>query len=269
MEAAAGRLQLGWGGGGVLGSRRDTGGSFCRTGRTPRRRADSTRPRRRRQTGHTGGATWRACVCGAGRQEATGGAWRVEGGACRAAGSTDVSRGGGRAVVQWVQGAVGVGCSGAMQRTQTNAGRVKERDALLFGGDGRQRRGRAPGAAARDLSARREHGPGPRRSLLVPPGRRASSRTSVPATPPSPPTHQPALRLRRAASAPPNPHTMAMRLAVSRPLAAAARSTAARAFSTTALRAKEIAGEKTETPNMRVCWHRRRPPPPQANGAAR
>jgi NADH dehydrogenase (ubiquinone) Fe-S protein 3 len=44
-----------------------------------------------------------------------------------------------------------------------------------------------------------------------------------------------------------------MRLAVSRPLAAAAaRSTAARAFSTTALRAKEIAGENTETPNMRV-----------------
>ncbi|KAL1604410.1 putative NADH-ubiquinone oxidoreductase 30.4 kDa subunit, mitochondrial [Nothophoma quercina] len=44
---------------------------------------------------------------------------------------------------------------------------------------------------------------------------------------------------------------MAMRLAVSRPLATAARSTAARAFSTTALRAKEIAGENTETPNMR------------------
>jgi NADH dehydrogenase (ubiquinone) Fe-S protein 3 len=43
-----------------------------------------------------------------------------------------------------------------------------------------------------------------------------------------------------------------MRLAVSRPLATAARSTAARAFSTTALRAKEIAGENTETPNMRV-----------------
>ena len=51
----------------------------------------------------------------------------------------------------------------------------------------------------------------------------------------------------------PNTHAMAMRLAVSRPLAAAAaRSTAARAFSTTALRAKEIAGENTETPNMRV-----------------
>ncbi|KAF1347323.1 hypothetical protein EJ07DRAFT_185346 [Lizonia empirigonia] len=44
---------------------------------------------------------------------------------------------------------------------------------------------------------------------------------------------------------------MTMRLATSRPLAAAARSTAARAFSTTALRAKEIAGENTQTPNMR------------------
>ncbi|KAJ4989758.1 NADH dehydrogenase [Stagonosporopsis vannaccii] len=45
---------------------------------------------------------------------------------------------------------------------------------------------------------------------------------------------------------------MAMRLAVSRPLAAAAaRSTAARALSTTALRAKEIAGESAATPNMR------------------
>ncbi|KAH6633615.1 NADH dehydrogenase iron-sulfur protein 3 mitochondrial precursor [Boeremia exigua] len=44
---------------------------------------------------------------------------------------------------------------------------------------------------------------------------------------------------------------MAMRLAVSRPLACAARCPAARALSTTALRAKDIAGAASDTPNMR------------------
>jgi NADH dehydrogenase (ubiquinone) Fe-S protein 3 len=50
---------------------------------------------------------------------------------------------------------------------------------------------------------------------------------------------------------------MALRLAVARPLGAVARSTgcsraAVRTFASTALRAKEVAGESKETPNMRV-----------------
>lgn len=54
-------------------------------------------------------------------------------------------------------------------------------------------------------------------------------------------------------------HTMALRLAVARPLGAAARSmscsrAAVRTFAATALRAKEIAGESKDTPNMRVRW---------------
>src|SRR5690242_16021992 len=59
-------------------------------------------------------------------------------------------------------GAVGAGCSGAMQRTQTNAGRVKERDALLFGGDGEQRRG-SDQVPLQETCPLGEHGPGPRR----------------------------------------------------------------------------------------------------------
>lgn len=50
---------------------------------------------------------------------------------------------------------------------------------------------------------------------------------------------------------------MAMRLAVGRPLGAAVRATscsrnAVRTFASTALRAKEVAGTTSETPNMRV-----------------
>lgn len=52
-------------------------------------------------------------------------------------------------------------------------------------------------------------------------------------------------------------HTMAMRLAVGRPLGAAARASscsraAVRSFASTALRAKEVAGSSSDTPNMRV-----------------
>lgn len=43
----------------VPGSRRDTGGSSCRTSRTPRRRGGSTRPRHRRRTGPVVCGTWR------------------------------------------------------------------------------------------------------------------------------------------------------------------------------------------------------------------
>lgn len=51
--------------------------------------------------------------------------------------------------------------------------------------------------------------------------------------------------------------TMALRQAVARPLGAAVRSagcsrSAVRAFASTALRAKEVAAESSETPNMRV-----------------
>lgn len=50
---------------------------------------------------------------------------------------------------------------------------------------------------------------------------------------------------------------MAMRLAVGRPLGAAVRASgssrhAVRTFASTALRAKEVAGPESETPNMRV-----------------
>ena len=50
---------------------------------------------------------------------------------------------------------------------------------------------------------------------------------------------------------------MAMRLAVGRPMGAAARVSscsraAVRTFTATALRAKEVAGANSETPNMRV-----------------
>ena len=50
---------------------------------------------------------------------------------------------------------------------------------------------------------------------------------------------------------------MAMRLSVARPLGAVVRSTschraAMRTFASTALRAKEVAGESKDTPNMRV-----------------
>lgn len=50
---------------------------------------------------------------------------------------------------------------------------------------------------------------------------------------------------------------MVMRLAVARPLGAVARATSCsratvRTFASTALRAKEVAGESKETPNMRV-----------------
>jgi hypothetical protein len=44
--------------GNVPGSRKDTGGSSCRTGRTPRRIAGSIHPRRRRQTGLAVYETW-------------------------------------------------------------------------------------------------------------------------------------------------------------------------------------------------------------------
>lgn len=52
-------------------------------------------------------------------------------------------------------------------------------------------------------------------------------------------------------------HRMVMRLAVARPLGQAARATgcsraAVRTFAATALRAKEIAGQSKDTPNMRV-----------------
>jgi len=55
-------------------------------------------------------------------------------------------------------------------------------------------------------------------------------------------------------------HIMAMRHAVGRPLGAAVRSAgcprvAVRTFAATALRAKEVAGESSETPNMRVSCH--------------
>jgi hypothetical protein len=56
-------------------------------------------------------------------------------------------------------------------------------------------------------------------------------------------------------------HTMAMRQAVVRPLGAVARSTgcsraAMRTFASTALRAKEVAGQDKDTPNMRVRFMR-------------
>ena len=52
-------------------------------------------------------------------------------------------------------------------------------------------------------------------------------------------------------------YTMAMRLAVGRPLGAVTRAsscsrTSMRSFTSTALRAKEVAGQSSETPNMRV-----------------
>jgi hypothetical protein len=62
--------------------------------------------------------------------------------------------------------------------------------------------------------------------------------------------------LHRAVSLHLPPPTMVMRLAVARPLGAVARSAgcsrAVRTFASTALRAKEVAGESKETPNMRV-----------------
>lgn len=50
---------------------------------------------------------------------------------------------------------------------------------------------------------------------------------------------------------------MALRFAVARPLGAVARASgcpraAVRAFASTALRAKEVAGQSADTPNMRV-----------------
>lgn len=55
-----------------------------------------------------------------------------------------------------------------------------------------------------------------------------------------------------------NLYTMALRQAVSRPLGQAVRSAscvrpAVRTFAATALRAKEVAGDSSETPNLRVC----------------
>jgi len=47
--------------GSVPGSRKDTGGNSCPTGRTPRRIAGSIHPRRRRQTGLAVCGTWRWC----------------------------------------------------------------------------------------------------------------------------------------------------------------------------------------------------------------
>lgn len=85
----------------------------------------------------------------------------------------------------------------------------------------------------------------PSGELYLDPSFASWTATDTPHCLPPPPLH-------RAHPPRPDTHTMAMRLATSRPLAAAARSTAARAFSTTALRAKEIAGENTQTPNMRV-----------------
>lgn len=217
-------------------------GSSCRTGRTPRRRAGSTRPRRRRRTGHTGGATWRMCegfgasMCwDALRAER----WPPGEGAERRSWTGSWVR------VRWV---------GAADAKDANKRRPcqEKRCTTVRGWVSKRIGDRCSHCKRLSLSASRAHWPVLSRAALA--GEQASFvnvstgtafTTTVPHSPPRPAAPRSLLR--------PNTHTMAMRLAVSRPLAAAAaRSTAARAFSTTALRAKEIAGENTETPNMRV-----------------
>lgn len=166
----------------------------------------------------------------------------------------------GRAV-RWPPGGVGVGvggderaagwrcrgrrgCSGADAKDANKRRPCQGKRCTTVGVDGVERRGRC---SCKRLSARKaraawlSRAPALQASFVENVSIRAAASPPT-ACPPAAPRSLPR----------PTPHTMAMRLAVSRPLAAAARSTAARAFSTTALRAKEIAGENTETPNMRV-----------------